>query len=48
MVAFLHHNIGDAWLIVLLQLDARISDGQELIVQNLHTRTLLINTQADS
>lgn len=39
MVAFLHHDIGDAWLIVFLQLDARISDGQELVVENLHTRT---------
>lgn len=33
---FLHHDIGDSWLIVFFQFDARISDGQELIVENLH------------
>lgn len=36
-MAFLHHDIGDSWLIVFFQFDARISDGQELIVENLHT-----------
>lgn len=36
-MAFLHHDIGDSWLIVFFQFDARISDGQELIVENLYT-----------
>lgn len=36
-MAFLHHNIGDSRLIVFLQFDTRISDGQELVVENLHT-----------
>lgn len=36
-MAFLHHDIGDSRLIVFFQFDARISDGQELIVENLHT-----------
>lgn len=38
VVAFLNNNICNAWLIVFLQLDARISDGQELIMQDLHTK----------
>lgn len=41
VVAFLHHDIGDAWLIVFLQLNARISDGQELVVENLQTRLFI-------
>lgn len=45
MVAFLHHDVGDSRLIVFLQLDARISDGQELVVENLHTRVLFISTR---
>lgn len=43
MVAFLNDNISDAWLIVFLQLDARVSDGQELVMQDLHTRTRRIH-----
>lgn len=46
MVAFLHDDVGDAWLIVLLQLDAGVSDGQELVVENLHTRAFFFSTQA--
>lgn len=38
MVAFLNNDVSNAWLIVFLQLDARISDGQELIMQDLHTK----------
>lgn len=38
MVAFLNNDISNAWLIVFLQLDARVSDGQELIMQDLHTK----------
>lgn len=38
MVAFLNNDISNSWLIVFLQLDARISDGQELIMQDLHTK----------
>lgn len=43
MVAFLNDDISNAWLIVFLQLDARISDGQELIMQNLHTKAQRIS-----
>lgn len=39
-MAFLHHDIGDSRLIVFFQFDARISDGQELIVENLHTEII--------
>lgn len=46
MVAFLHDDVGDAWLIVFLQFDAGVSDGQELVVENLHTRAFFISTQA--
>lgn len=35
MVALLHDDVSDAWLIVLLQTDAGLPDGQELIVQHL-------------
>lgn len=35
VVALLHDNVGNAWLIVLLQTDAGLPDGQELIVQHL-------------
>lgn len=42
MVAFLNNNVSNAWLIVFLQLDARISDGQELIMQDLHTKAQCI------
>lgn len=37
VVAFLYHNVGDARLIVFLQFNTRISDSQELIVENLNT-----------
>lgn len=35
MVALLDHDVGDTRLVVLLQLDARIPDGQKLIVEYL-------------
>lgn len=35
-MAFLHHDVCDSWLIVFLQFNAGISDGQELIVKNLY------------
>lgn len=35
VVALLHDDVSDAWLIVLLQTDAGLPDGQELIVQHL-------------
>lgn len=35
VVTFLHHDVGDTRLIVLFQLYARISDGQQLVVENL-------------
>ncbi len=36
VVALLHDYVGDARLVVLLQLDAGVSDGQQLVVQDLH------------
>lgn len=41
VVAFLHHDIGDAWLIVFLQLDAGVSDGQQLVVENLYGKSIV-------
>ena len=35
MVAFLHNNVGDAWLVLLLQADTGLTDGQQLIIQHL-------------
>lgn len=37
MVAFLHHDVSDPGLVVLLQLDASVTDGQQLVVQDLGT-----------
>ncbi len=36
VVALLHYYVGDARLVVFLQLDAGVSDGQQLVVQDLH------------
>lgn len=38
MVALLYHNERDPWLIVLLQLDAGLSDGQQLMMEDLQDR----------
>jgi hypothetical protein len=35
VVALLDHDVGDTRLVVLLQLDARIPDGQKLVVEYL-------------
>lgn len=35
VVAFLHHDVSDAWLILLLKADTGLSDGQQLIIQHL-------------
>lgn len=35
MVTFLDHDVGDPRLVLLLQADAGLSDGQQLIVQHL-------------
>lgn len=35
MVAFLHNNVGDAWLVLLLQADTGLTNGQQLIIQHL-------------
>lgn len=35
MVPLLHHHEGDARLVVLLQLDAGLADGQQLMLQHL-------------
>lgn len=35
VVAFLHNNVGDAWLILLLQAYTGLTDGQQLIIQHL-------------
>lgn len=38
VVAFLHHDVGDAWLILLLKADTGLTDGQQLIIQHLRER----------
>lgn len=38
VVSLLHHDEGDARLVILLQLDARLPDGQELVVEDLRAR----------
>lgn len=38
VVAFLYHDVRDTRLVVFLQLYACISDGQKLIVENLHNQ----------
>jgi len=35
VVSFLDDNESDAWLVVGLQLDARLSDGGQFVVQDL-------------
>lgn len=45
VVTFLHHDVGDTRLIVLLQLYARISDGQQLVVENLRVTASIVSTQ---
>lgn len=40
MVALLHNNVGDAWLVLLLQADTGLTDGQQLIIQHLSIRVL--------
>lgn len=40
MVAFLHNNVGDAWLVLLLQADTGLTNGQQLIIQHLKKRTI--------
>lgn len=42
VVAFLHHDVGDAWLILLLKADTGLPDGQQLIIQHLRGK---INTK---
>lgn len=37
-MSLLHHDEGDARLVILLQLDARLPDGQELVVEDLRAR----------
>lgn len=36
MVPLLHHHEGDARLVVLLQLDAGLADGQQLVLEHLY------------
>lgn len=38
MVAFLHNNVGDAWLILLLQAYTGLTNGQQLIIQHLRKK----------
>lgn len=38
MVALLHYDECDPWLIVLLQLDTGLSDGQQLMMEDLQDR----------
>lgn len=35
MVAFLHNNVGDAWLVLLLQAYTGLTNCQQLIIQHL-------------
>lgn len=39
MVAFLHNNVSDAWLVLLLQADTGLTNGQQLIIQHLKKRS---------
>lgn len=41
MVALLHHDERDPRLIVLLQLDAGLSDGQQLMMEDLQERAAI-------
>lgn len=43
VVAFLHHDVSDAWLILLLKADTGLSDGQQLIVQHLRWKSTKLN-----
>lgn len=38
MVAFLHNNVGDAWLVLLLQAYTGLTNGQQLIIQHLRKK----------
>lgn len=40
VVAFLHHDVGDAWLILLLKADTGLTDGQQLIIQHLRRNSI--------
>lgn len=39
VMSFLHDDVGDPRLVVLLQADAGLPDRQQLVVQHLHTHT---------
>lgn len=39
VVTFLHNNVGNSWLIFLLEADARFTYGQQLVVQHLEIKT---------
>lgn len=39
VVAFLHHDVSDAGLILLLKADTGLSDGQQLIIQHLRWKS---------
>ena len=41
VVSLLHHDVGDAGLVVLLQLDAGIANSQQLIVEDLNRESKL-------
>lgn len=45
VVAFLHHNVGDARLVLFLQADAGLPDSQQFIIQHLkqsiHTQSFV-------
>lgn len=48
VMALLHDNVSDAWLIVLLQTDAGLPDGQELIVQHLWKKKAFIKKNLET
>lgn len=39
VMAFLHNNVSNPGLVILLQTDAGLPDGQQLVVENLHIQT---------
>lgn len=43
VVAFLHNNVGYAWLVFLLQTYTGLTDGQQLIIQHLSITKMKIS-----
>lgn len=45
VVAFLYHDVGDAWLILLLKAYTGLTDGQQLIIQHLRKEKKRLDEQ---